>query len=259
MTKKLLFLLLGWALSAWLSVLMAQPALYLKPSLSGQFGMYRHDRAIGKSSRFHTGSPNIELGGGGDLQLKINPQYALSIGLHINNYGFGYRVDVLGYGRKSGDNSDYYYSIPVLLHYTLANDVHWIGLDKVKYNYLFVFRLYGVAGLSYNNVRQRGYYGQLTITGSPMNITGREPTVYQRNNVSAYLGVGMQFYNGQKDRFDVRIYLTRGFGKIAYQDYQYSFIGEPQVYQTRFWSRGSLIAFSVSYPIKLMSFKRDLP
>ncbi len=192
------------------------------------------------------------------MHLKINPKYALSVGFHINNYGFGYRVDVPNYGRRSGDNSDYYYSVPLLFHYTFANDVHWVSLDKVHYNYLFVFRLYGVAGLSYNHVRQPGYYGQLTVTGSPVRITDQEPVVEQWNNLSAYLGVGMQFYNGRKDRFDVRIYLTRGFGRIAYQDYRYSFAGEPQVYETRFWSRGSLIAFSVGYPIKLATFKRKL-
>lgn len=244
---------LGWA------NVTAQSSLYVKPSLAGQFGMHRFDRSTPKSANFHTGSPDIELGAGVDLHLKINPRYAVSSGFHLNNYGFGYRIDIPNYGRKSGSTSDYYYSIPLLFHYTLANDIHWVPLDKANYYYLFVFRLYVVAGLSYDRVRQPGNYGQLTITGAPFSITDDPPVINRWNNVSGYLGIGFQFYNEQKDRIDVRLFATRGLSRIAYQDFDYSFTGGTISYQTRFWSRGSLVAFSVGYPIRLATFKKTVP
>lgn len=230
----------------------AQKILYLKPFLSGQFPSSYYDRSIGKAPNFSATYLNIALGGGIDVQLELNRKWRLSLGGHYGIYGFGYFIKTPMYGRSS-DNSDYITRIPFQIHYTIKDEIHLINVDKIKYAYLIVGRIYSLFGISYNQVAPPGNFGQLSIGGSSIIVDERKPVIDRWSNVSAYLGLGMQFYSGGNDRFDISLYYSKGFGKIVYQDLFYEI--NSASYHTRLWSRGTIIGFNIGYPIRLKTFK----
>lgn len=241
-----------------LSTLLAVPAVaqkvwYLKPYLGGQFPLDSYDRSKGKAANLSSGKLNIDLSFGIDMQVELNRQWRLSLGSHYGTYGFNYNIVNL-VGRASSSNI---IRFPFQVHYTLKDDVQLINLDKIKYNYLLVFKLYGLLGVSYNRVGRPGNFGQYTNVGnSNVKVYEYTPVVTNRNNASLYVGVGFQFHNGEKDRFDVSFYYSQGIGKIAYKDIAYEIEGTS--YQTRLWSRGTILGFNVSYPIRLKTFKPKL-
>jgi hypothetical protein len=233
-----------------------QNILYLKPHLNGQFPLNYYDRSIGKASNFSSTHLLFNLGGGLDIQLELNSQLRLSLGAHYGSYGFGYSIKTK-FLERGAAVSNYITRIPLQLHYTIKDDVHLINLDKIKYNYLLVFRLYSILGVSYNRVMPPGNQGEFTLGGNGNIIIHEKKTVITNwNNASIYMGIGMQFLNGEKNRFDVSVYYSKGIGKIGYKDLSYEIDGNS--YQSRLWSRGTIVGFNVSYPIKLKTFRPKL-
>ncbi len=232
----------------------AQKVIYFKPFLGGQFPLQHYDRAIGKAPGFSATYLNIELAAGLDIQLELSRKWRLSLGGHHGVYGFGYKIKTqTPKYERSGDNSSYITRIPFGVQYTIKDELHLINLDKIEYAYLIVGRLYSLLGISYNQVAPPGNLGQLSAgSGSSITIDDLKRVITNRDNLSVYLGVGMQFYNGGKDRLDVSIYWSRGLGKLVYQDLFYTVNGVS--YQTRLWSRGTIVAFNVAYPIRLKTF-----
>ena len=99
--------------------------------------------------------------------------------------------------------------------------------------YLLLFKSRIISGVSYDLVKN-----------SPGNLATKNPT-----NVSAFLGLGLQFFSYNKDRLQLNIFYSQGLKEIA--DGQVNYFFEGKDYAGVLGSRGSFFTIQVAYPIQL--------
>ncbi len=229
---RLLIISLLLALTDTLS-LVAQPVLYLKPHLGGQFPFTSAAQSSSKPSFFNPFGLNISLGGGLDLQLALNQKWRFSVGGHYGSYGLDFRIKgPVGYGGRGRQGT--LIRFPVQVQYDLVDNVHWFRLSKSDLMYLFLFKVYVSGGLSYNHLIDELDRTERNYTNGTINLSLTPPVLERRQNVSAYLAAGVQFFSRSNDRLDIGIFYSKGFLPLISQDLTYEYGGK--VYQTRLLS-----------------------
>ncbi len=141
--------------------------------------------------------------------------------------------------------------VPLQLHYAFANNIRVLNLDRTRYAYLLLFRLYAIAALDFNYTATKtspfivkGSYGYGQADSV---ITVQESVIRDRHNLAPGIGFGIQFFDrADHNRLDISFYYSRGLSLLAYQDIIYHTRNE----QIRLLSRGSLFGVNLSYPIR---------
>jgi hypothetical protein len=181
---------------------------------------------------------------GGDLQLDPGNGWRFSLGGYYSGYGMSYKESRFA----QSDRGDML-RVPLQTHYTFANNIRVLNLDRTRYAYLLLFRLYAIAGLDFNyattQVSSWVSNRYLSITDSL--ITVQQEAGKGRSNLAAGIGFGIQFFDrADHDRLDISFYCNRGLSLLAYQNILY----HPRNEHIRLLSRGSLFGVNVSYPIR---------
>lgn len=224
---------------------MAQKTLLIKPTIGWVFPLSSIEQPSSlELSQKHLFSPQV----GGDLQLDAGTRWRFSVGGYYSGYGMSYKESRFA----RADRGDMI-RVPLQLHYTFADNIRVLNLDRTRYAYLLLFRLYAIAALDFNYVAtpvsswvSKGSYGQ---TQSDSVITVQQSVIKARNNFAPGIGFGIQFFDrADHDRLDISFHYSRGLSLLAYQDILYHTRNE----HIRLLSRGSLVGVNISYPIRFL-------
>jgi hypothetical protein len=141
--------------------------------------------------------------------------------------------------------------VPLEVHYTFADNIRVLNLDRTRYAYLLLFRLYAIAALDFNYIVSpvSSFASKGSIATADSVITVQASVIRDRSNFSPGIGFGIQFFDrADHDRLGISFYYSRGMSLLAFQDIIY----RPQTNseQIRLLSRGSLFGVNISYPIR---------
>jgi hypothetical protein len=221
---------------------MAQKTLLIKPTFGWVFPLSSIEQPSSslELSQRHLFSPQP----GVDLQLATGTRWRFSIGGHYSAYGMSYQES-----RFAQSDSGIMIRVPLQAHYTFADNIRVLNLDRTRYAYLLLFRLYAIAALDFNYaatpVSSWVSKGNLATTDSV--ITVQQEAGKGRSNLAPGIGFGIQFLDrADHDRLDISFYYSRGLSLLAYQDILYHTRNE----HIRLLSKGSLFGVNVSYPIR---------
>ncbi len=222
----------------------AQKALLIKPTFGWVFPLSTIEQPSSSFQEIHffLFSPQV----GVDLQLDPGTRWRFSAGGHYSGYGMSFKENrfALGLGGIM-------IRVPLQLHYTFADNIRVLNLDRTRYAYLLLFRLYAICALDFNYAAtpvshfiSRGSYG---YAQSDSVTTLQQPVIRTRSNLAPGIGFGIQFFDrADHDRLDISFYYSRGMSLLAYQDIIYRTRSE----QIRLLSKGSLFGVNISYPIR---------
>jgi hypothetical protein len=221
---------------------MAQKTLSIKPSFGWVFPLSTIEQPssslqLSQSILF---SPQL----GGALELDPGKRWRFSVGGYYSGYGMSYKESRFA----QSDRGDML-RVPLGAHYSFADNIRVLNLDRTRYAYLLLFRLYAIAGLDFNyattQVSSWVSNGNLATTDSV--ITVQQEAGKGSRNLAAGIGFGIQFFDrADHDRLDISFYCSRGLGLLAYQNILYHTRNE----HIRLLSRGSLVGVNLSYPIR---------
>lgn len=198
------------------------------------------------------------------LNIEVKRNWAISYGIIVgDNTGIGFRYGSASrdlfegrYGRASFTiRSPIKVQIPMgtykWLRSTrrlkiLSNTTQPVGDDIL---YLILFRLRGFGGLSYN------YIGRQTGEAKTENFSRGtiRYDILQRYSFSVLAGINLQFFNYNKDRFQLSITYNQGLNTLVNSDITYN-LGN-QTYTAQVKSKGSYLSIELGYPIKLNKSK----
>jgi len=235
------------AISFCLSVcqVMAQKTLLIKPTIAVVFPLSSIDPPSSslEESHFLHVSPQV----GGDLQLDPGTRWRFSVGGHYSAYGISYKES-----RFATADRGIMIRVPLQSHYTFADNIRVLNLDRTRYAYLLLFRLYAIAALDFNYAATlaSSFKHKGNINTAHSVITVQEEAGRGRSNFAPGIGFGIQFFDrAGHDRLDISFYYSRGMSLLAYQDIIYKTqTGSEQI---RLSSKGSLFGVNLSYPIRL--------
>lgn len=223
---------------------MAQKTLLIKPTFGWVFPLSSIEQPSFsfELSQKHLFSPQV----GGDLQLDPGTRWRFSVGGYYSGYGMSYKES-----RFARSERGVMVRVPLQLHYTFADNIRVLNLDRTRYAYLLLFRLYAIAALDFNYVAtpvsswvSKGSYGQ---TQSDSVVTVQQSVIKARSNFAPGIGFGIQFFDrADHDRLDISFYCSSGLRLLAYQDIIYHTRNE----HIRLLSKGSLFGVNISYPIR---------
>jgi hypothetical protein len=242
-----------------------QRQLFITPSLGMNFPLsYTISPAAGdggyRANTFDFGA-SFDL----SLQYQLNPKWILFGGVKASeNVGFSFK-----YGDRQQDNfygklsvASYTPGIPAgfMRHLStqkwfklkrrsaIIENISGVKNEDVLYLVLFKIRL--LAGLSYNYVVPATYDNQLDGFSSGTFFY----SVNNRNSLSAFLGLNLQFFNYHKNHFQLTILYSQGLSQVLTVDVDYQILSGN--HEATLGSRGSYISIQLGYPIKLVDFSK---
>jgi hypothetical protein len=220
---------------------MAQKTLLIKPTFGWVFPLSSIEQPSSSLdlSQKHLFSPQV----GGDLQLDPGTRWRFSLGGHYSAYGMSYQESRFAMGI-----SGIMIRVPLQLHYTFADNIRVLNLDRTRYAYLLLFRLYAIGALDFNYAATPvSHWASRNLNTADSAITVQQEAGRGRRNLAPGIGFGIQFFDrADHDRLDISFYYSRGLSLLAYQDILYHTRNE----QIRLLSKGSLFGVNVSYPIR---------
>lgn len=230
------------------AIVIPQTRFSLVPELSyATFHSYITDNSVDNSFRAYNRhfSPTYGL----NFQLDIKHDWMVFAGWKTFTPVLGYK-----YG-DSGPNlwwttGKMSHRFPLGLQRTIGIH-HWIKLDTgghllnfmgalfgksvASERYLIVFRSRVIAGMSIDKLS--------SIPGNTISQNG--------GNISAFLGIGIQFFNANRDHLQMNFIYSMGISKVSESEVIYFKNGVS--YSGILNSRGSYAAIQFSYPINLYS------
>jgi len=238
-----------------------QKQLFITPSLGMSFPLcYTIAPAEGDSGY---GSNTFDFGASFDLSLQyqINPRWIIFGGWRASggdtgfSFKYGDKQQDSFYGRLSVASGTK--SIPVGFMRYLSTQ-KWFkmkrrsailenisGVKNEDVLYLVLFKLRLLAGVSHNYVVPATNDNQLDGFSSGTYLY----SVNKRNSLSAFLGLNLQFFNYDKNHFQLTILYSQGLSQVLTADVDYQVSSGN--YEAILGSRGSYISLQLGYPIKL--------
>ena len=116
--------------------------------------------------------------------------------------------------------------------------------------YLVLFKLRLLSGISYNYHVPSSEENELT--GFPDGTFLY--SVVNRSSISAFAGINLQFFNYQKNHFQLSIIYSQGLNRVVTADVDYQLLSGD--YKAKLGSRGSYLSLQLGYPIRIASFSR---
>lgn len=116
--------------------------------------------------------------------------------------------------------------------------------------YLMLFRLRALSGLSYNYIVPSTYENVLRGFTSGTSIF----TIENRSSLSMFFGLNLQFFNYDKNHFQLSFIYSQGLTQVLNADIDYQLPSGN--YETKIGSRGSFFLIQLGYPIKLIDFEK---
>lgn len=228
------------------------------PHLGGAIPFSSAHQASDKYFKRNTFRPNPSAGL--FLNAEVRKKWAISYGILVgDNSGIGFRYGSASrdlfegrYGRASFTiRSPIKVQIPIGTYKwlrskrrlkILSNTTQPVSNDIL---YLILFRLRGFGGLSYNHItRQTGEAKTENFSRGTIRYD-----ILQRYSVSVLAGINLQFFNYNKDRFQLSIFYNQGINTLIKSDITYNLSN--QTYTAQVKSRGSYLSVELGYPIKL--------
>ncbi|UII20308.1 hypothetical protein [Fulvivirga ligni] len=80
-------------------------------------------------------------------------------------------------------------------------------------------------------------------------------TIEQRWGPSLFLGLNLQFFNYNKDNFQLIFFYSQGVKRKTKLDLEYDRLNDRSTYQSSVGTRGSYVGIQLAYPIKVKEFK----
>jgi len=237
-----------------------QKQLFITPSLGMAFPLcYTIAPAEGDSGY---GSNTFDFGASFDLSLQyqINPKWIFFGGWRASDdTGFSFK-----YGDKQQDSysgrfssASYTSRIPVGFMRYLSTQ-KWFkmkrrsailenisGVKNEDVLYLVLFKLRLLAGVSYNYKVPSTNENEVVGFSSGTYLY----SLNTRNSLSAFLGLNLQFFNYDKNYFQLTILYSQGLSQVLTADVDYQLSSGN--YEAILGSRGSHISLQLGYPIKL--------
>lgn len=242
----------------------AQTKIYLSPAVGAQFPFsYVIDKQLA-DKYFKVNTFDFEPSFDISLRAEINHNWIFFAGWQAGNTGFSYKYsDRYTYNFEGAVSNGLYTSrVPIGVNKDLC--VIRIGkikkraelLDKMSNNslshnftYLILFRLQALGGISFDKIAPSTYENQWTDF-----FYGRQYfTINHRQNISCFVGFTLQFFNYDKDLFNISFYYSQGLRQAVGANIEYSLNGDN--YFATIGSNGSLLAIQLAYPIKLFMIK----
>jgi hypothetical protein len=240
-----------------------QTQFSITPYLGGSLPFSSTHQSSDKDFKRNIFSPNPSVGL--FLDAGLNGKWTISYGVFVSsNTGIGFR-----YGSASRDlfeggfstasttiRSPLKVQLPIGTYKwlrskrrlkILSNTTQPVGDDIL---YLILFRLRGFGGLSYNYITHQTGEGE-TEKFSRGTI---RYDVLQRYSLSVLAGINLQFFNYNKDRFQLSITYNQGLNTLVSSDITYNLGNQSYVAQVK--SRGSYLSVELGYPIKLNKPKK---
>ncbi|HMP98312.1 MAG TPA: hypothetical protein PKC24_00935 [Cyclobacteriaceae bacterium] len=249
----------------------AQTKFNVTPALGMQFPFCYVINSELADQRFRVNtfdfSPSFDIG----IQAEFNKGWLLFSGWQAGATGFSFSYSDRYEYDFEGKFSSGVYTTRILVG--AKKDLSTVRLFKLKnrvdlfekfdvkpknnyLSYLVLFRLQTMAGISFDRI----------VPFSGENeweefFKGRfYHAVPNRNIISAFAGITFQFFNHDKDHFQLSFYYSKGFKEVANVDIEYSLerrtsVGDRDDYFARIGSRGSYFALAIGYPIRLLSVK----
>ncbi len=109
------------------------------------------------------------------------------------------------------------------------------GIQSILNNdrYLLVFRSRLISGVSYD-----------LINSTPGNLSTTNQT-----NISLFFGLGLQFFNADKDRLQLNFIYSQGSKEIS--DFDVDYYLNSKIYSGKLGSKGSFFAVQLAYPLQM--------
>ncbi len=210
------------------------------------------------------------------LEYKSKEQWSVMSGISIGAVGIGYSIPYETQSQTSTPLTSVYkvssndlYRVPVLFAYTWKR-VHLFALRNYRKPsarqrapvadesilYALVFKVQPMLGVSVN------YIGQLSGWDKEDTLSTPPFTIYQSTkqlsgiNVSAMVGVRLQFYSFGKDKLALTVLYHQGLQDLLEMDVDYTLDGQGS-YDSQIRSRGSGLSVTLSYPIRVYNFNKQ--
>ncbi|MFP4096905.1 MAG: hypothetical protein ACLFUB_20645 [Cyclobacteriaceae bacterium] len=214
------------------------------------------------------------------LEYKSKTRWGLMSGLSIGSAGLGYKISYQKPGALVSrfdigiSKSNSLHRIPLLFTYTWKN-IHLFQLRNFRklsqkksikvidesILYAIVFKLQPIIGGSIN------YIGQLNRWDDPEDTLNTRRTVMYYDihfsskqlstvNVSAIIGLRLQFYSFGKDKLALTVLYHQGFSDLVEMEVNYTIDGSDP-YKSYVRTRGSGLSVTLSYPIQIYNFNKQ--
>jgi len=189
------------------------------------------------------------------LLVDFNSKWNIELGYGHGNVGRGVKFNSFrAFGSSSANRSYLSISKPIKLieirkkkHVTLDN---LLKIDK-SYGYWFIFDINILGGFSYGFIPPGIIINGLNLNGNKADVSVLE---IERYGMGIYTGIYFQFYRNNKKRLRLGFIYQQGLRDRMLLNWETSIKGIKQPeFQT--FTRDSMLAIYVAYPIKLFSIK----
>ena len=202
-----------------------------------------------------------------NFQLDLNRDFSVFTGW--NNGGIGYSYSILNLdGTRSYRQSD----IATIQHFPLGFQKHlktvkWgklIRREKLlnnSYNrddllYLVLFRLRVMGGVQVDYKNKSSSEGVPYVYEGQSGIFTTLYTVSHRWGSSVFLGLNLQFFNYNRDHFQLMLFYMQGVDRKFKINLDYTRTNGSE-YHALLGTRGSYFGIQLAYPFKLITFKKS--
>ncbi|MCU0446272.1 MAG: hypothetical protein MUE85_15300 [Microscillaceae bacterium] len=256
--KELLYLCL---FIAFFNDLWAQNRLYITPIYAIQSEVSRLDRHYG--NRYTGFSTYYDWLGGANFGATISyyhsDKWNISTGLVAGLLGWGFEIKSkqLSASHNTGNTI---FRIPLTFGKTIQ-EVNFLRLNPQKDTYLMLFNLELIGGISYdffiNPETYQPYSYQIENFFYPGVLIAYQevPKVINQQSFSIHGGFALQFRHRGENRLRIAFFYSQGLRNLIDIDVNYNLSG--QLYNSRLKTSGSVFGCNISYPIKLITFKKN--
>jgi len=200
------------------------------------------------------------------LRLQLNEKFGIATGYSGGSLSWSYNIKVPKEYTVNSSEGDYYgktigvymHQFPLLLSKTFK-EYHFWEIDTVQHIHRVSIRLDAVLGGGLNRFGNSLLDGDYGGTGFGEDLIEFRATPVLRRKWGQFLigGVTARFYHRDRERLSLSVYYTQGLTDMLHVPVEYRY--NTQSGSTKLRVRGSGLSATLSYPLRLATFGRQVP